>query len=64
MRKQLINNTVLIPIGIFIIVGTLMASQLINLPDMVKGFLFGIGIGLMFLFFIFKKFKPTSDQNH
>lgn len=60
MTQKFKNRFVLIPIGLFWTSGTLLISQFRNIPDGIKGILFGIGIGLMLLPFILKKIKTTS----
>jgi cyanate permease len=59
MKQKFGKSFILIPIGLFFLAGTLLFTQFENTSDMVKGLLFGIGIGLILLPFIVKKIKPS-----
>ena len=50
----------LIPIGLFLLSGTMAITHFKIIPDIVSGLLFGIGIALMVLPFIFKRIGPTN----
>ena len=50
----------LIPIGLFLISGTMAITHFKIVPDIVSGLLFGIGIALKVLPFIFKRIGPTN----
>lgn len=60
MKQKFGKRFVLIPIGLFFISGTLAVSQFAQLPDLLRGLLFGTGIGLMVLPFIYRKIKPSG----
>jgi hypothetical protein len=60
MKQKFAKPFVLIPIGLFLLSGTLAVSQFAQLPDLVRGLLFGTGIGLMLLPFLYRKIKPSG----
>ncbi len=60
MKQKFEKSFVLIPIGLCWNSTVLAISHFKTMPDLVTGILTGVGIGLMVLPFIFKKFKPTS----
>lgn len=61
MKRKFGKQFVLIPVGLFFLAGTLTLSQFQNIPDLLKGLLFGIGIGLIALPFILKRINPTEN---
>jgi hypothetical protein len=60
MKQKFGKRFILIPIGLFVISGTLILSQLTNTPDLIKGISFGVGIGLTALPIFLKKLKQVS----
>ena len=60
MKQQFGKSFMLIPIGLFLISGTMAITHFKIVPDIVSGLLFGIGIALMVLPFIFKRIGPTN----
>lgn len=62
MRPHFGKSFVLVPIGLFFIALTLILSREIVMPDVIKGFSLGIGIGLMILAFIFRKIRSVHHQ--
>ncbi|GJM33639.1 MAG: hypothetical protein DHS20C18_26400 [Saprospiraceae bacterium] len=56
-RKPLI----LMSIGLFVIASSQILSHLMELPDLVNGSLFGIGIGLLLTSLIFGNFKTAQS---
>jgi hypothetical protein len=62
MQQKFGRSFVLIPIGLFFIALTLILSRAIGLPDMIKGFSLGVGIGLMILAFTFRKIRSAHHS--
>ena len=60
MKQQFGKSFMLIPIGLFLLSGTMAITHFKIVPDIVSGLLFGIGIALMVLPFIFKRIGPTN----
>ena len=62
MKQKFGKSFMLIPIGLFLLSGTMAITHFKIIPDIVSGLLFGIGIGiaLMVLPFIFKRIRPTN----
>ena len=60
MKQKFGKLFMLIPIGLFLISGTMAITHFKIVPDIVSGLLFGIGIALMVLPFIFKRIGPTN----
>lgn len=60
MKQKFGKRFVLIPIGLFLIAGTLILTQFLPVPDLVSGLLFGTAIGLMVLPFLYRKIKPIG----
>jgi hypothetical protein len=54
MKYQIKRTSLLIPIGLFVIAGSFILSLLVFMTDLAKGFLMGVGLGLMILAFIRK----------
>jgi hypothetical protein len=52
MKKKFGRSFILIPIGLFVLAGTLLLSTLTALADPVKGMLFGVATSLLLLPFI------------
>ena len=53
------NALVLMPIGMGVMAIAQLLFHYVELPDMVKGSLMGMGIGLLILSVIFGKIKPV-----
>jgi hypothetical protein len=62
MQKKFGRSFVLIPIGLFFIALTLIFSREIAMPDVIRGFSLGVGIGLMILAFMLRKIRPSAHQ--
>ena len=60
MKQKIGQSFMLIPIGLFLLSGTMAITHFKIVPDIVSGLLFGIGIALMVLPFIFKRIGPTN----
>lgn len=60
MKQKFGKRFILMPIGLFLISGTIAVAQFNHVPDSMKGVLMGIGIGLIALPLLLKKLKPTS----
>ncbi len=60
MKQKFGKSFMLIPIGLFLLSGTMAITHFKIIPDIVSGLLFGIGIALMVLPFIFKRIRPTN----
>ncbi|MGC4102591.1 hypothetical protein [Ferruginibacter sp.] len=58
MKQQFRKTFILIPVGLFFLTATIALTQFKSMPDLVRGLLFGIGIGLVALPFVLKKVKP------
>lgn len=58
MKQQFGRSFVLIPIGLFLISGTLIALKTLHVSDPLLGTVMGIGIGLCTLPFVARKVKP------
>lgn len=61
MNQKFDKSSISIPIGLFFLSGTIILSQFENIPDTLRGILFGISIGLIALAFIKSRIKPTSN---
>jgi hypothetical protein len=59
-KQKFGKSFMLIPIGLFLLSGIMAITRFKTIPNIVSGFLFGTGIGLMMLPFIFKRIKPTN----
>lgn len=57
MKQKFEKRFVLIPIGLFLISGTLIVAKFQPMPDLVRGLLFGTGFGLMILPFLYRKIR-------
>jgi len=53
MKNKFGRSFILMPIGLFLLAGTLLLSSLSTLADPIKGGLFGIAIGLILPFLSF-----------
>lgn len=62
MKQKFGRSFVLIPIGLFFIALTFILSRKIEMPDVIRGFSMGVGLGLMILAFVVRKIKPASHQ--
>lgn len=62
MKQKFGKSFVLVPIGLFFIALTLILSREIVLPDVIRGFSLGVGLGLMILAFIFRKIRSAHQQ--
>ena len=60
MKQKLGNSFLLIPLGLFLLSGTIAIIHFDTIPDIVSGLLFGIGIGLIAFPFISKRIRPTN----
>lgn len=60
MKHRFGKAFVLIPIGLFLLSGTILITQFTPMPDIARGLLFGIGIGLMILPYLIRKVKPNN----
>lgn len=60
MKQKFGKSFMLIPIGLFLLSGTMAITHFKIVSDIVSGLLFGIGIALMVLPFIFKRIGPTN----
>lgn len=60
MKQNFGKYFILIPIGLFFLAGSTIIAQFVNVSDNGKGILFGIGVGLILLPFILKKFKSKG----
>ena len=62
MKQKFGRSFVLVPIGLFFIALTMILSREIAMPDVIRGFSVGLGIGLMILAFIFRKVMSAHQQ--
>ena len=60
MKRKFKKGTVLVIIGLFVLSVSFVISRYAPMPDMVRGLLMGIGIGLLVLPLILKKLKPEE----
>lgn len=60
MKQRSGKASILIPIGLFLLSGTMLITQFTPMPDIARGLLFGIAIGLMILSYHIKRVKPNN----
>lgn len=60
MNQRFWKLFILIPIGLVLMSCALIVFQLTQLPDALKGILFGLAIGITLMPFIMRRFKHTN----
>lgn len=65
MKRRRLNrrSQILISVGLILTTGSVLLSDFIHIPDFIRGFCVGIGLGLMFIALVLQKKQGSSSSD-